>query len=196
MTSEYINLIRTDLFKTKYKKKVSTFMMDYSLLEAYWKDSEELENMDRFCKKYSSYYWNKNKIKKFTKTFASIECVGSSKINRYGRTPSDEIVQVTKFLRDELNIIYNGNNIFSSENRNLTGEQWKQRRDNESDIEYTSFRALMYIIRQIRNNLFHGNKFDLETEQQERNKLLINTSIKTVKFILNHLSKAELEVNS
>jgi len=196
MTSDYIDLIRTDLFKTKYKKKVSTFMMDYSLLEAYWKDSEELGNIDNFCKKYSTYYWNKNKIKKFAKTFASIECIGNSKINRYGRTPSDEIVQITKFLRNELNVSYNGNDILSSENRRLTDEQWKQRRDNDIGIEYTSFRGLMYIIRQIRNNLFHGNKFDLETEQQKRNRLLINTSIKTVKFILNHLSKAESKLNS
>jgi len=196
MTSEYIDLIRTDLFKTKYKKKVSTFMMDYSLLEAYWKDSEELGDIDSFCKKYSNYYWNKNKIKKFAKTFASIECIGNSKINRYGRTPSEEIVQITKFLRDELDVNYQGEDIFNHENRKLTGEQWRQRRDNNLGTEYTSFRGLMYIIRQIRNNLFHGNKFDLEREQQKRNKLLINTSIKTVKFILNHLTKAELELNS
>ena len=174
--------------KPKYKKLVSNFMMNYSLLEAYWIDTEELQNIDNFCKKFSNYYWSKSKIKEYAIIYASIECIGSSRIDRYGRTPSNEIIQITMFLRDELNICYENINILDT---TLNGNQWKNRSDNESNKEYTSFRALMYIIRQIRNNLFHGNKFDLETEQHHRNKILIKTATKIVKLILDELSNAE-----
>lgn len=187
MNSEKIELIQKKLFKPEYKELISDFMINYSLLEAYWTDTEELKDIDNFCKSHSHYYWSKPEIKEYAGVYADIECVGSSRIDRYGSIPSDEIIQVTMFLRNKLNI--NCKDMANSD-REL-GNQWKNRRDHKGNEEYASFKALMYIIRQIRNNLFHGNKFDLEKDQHIRNKKLIKTAKKATKLILKELSNAE-----
>jgi|GEM_PF-5849937 hypothetical protein len=54
------------------------------------------------------------------------------------------------------------------------------------------FRALMIVIRQIRNNLFHGGKMELEGgDQYNRNKQLVILAKDTTNSILEKLEEAE-----
>jgi len=56
----------------------------------------------------------------------------------------------------------------------------------------THFRALMIIIRQIRNNLFHGKKMELSDESQyQRNKGLVKLAKIVTDKILEFLNEAE-----
>ena len=50
---------------------------------------------------------------------------------------------------------------------------------------------MMYIVRQIRNNLFHGRKLELRHRQYERNKCLVMTAEKITALLLEHLVEAE-----
>ncbi|MDV7390390.1 hypothetical protein RZS08_03510, partial [Arthrospira platensis SPKY1] len=52
----------------------------------------------------------------------------------------------------------------------ITGRQWK----NVDNDNQAAFKALMYILRQIRNNLFHGHKMTLENDQFQRDKILVS----------------------
>lgn len=49
------------------------------------------------------------------------------------------------------------------------------------------FTAMMELVRQIRNNLFHGQKMDLEDAVYERNKELVRLGAKITTVILDHL---------
>ncbi|MBN1364692.1 MAG: hypothetical protein JW976_07810 [Syntrophaceae bacterium] len=56
----------------------------------------------------------------------------------------------------------------------------------------THFRALMIIVRQIRNNLFHGKKMELSDElQYQRNKELVKLAKLVTEVILESLIDAE-----
>ena len=57
--------------------------------------------------------------------------------------------------------------------------------------EHAAFKALMYIVRQIRNNLFHGNKLEIKEDQYQRNKKLVQTAASITKVILDNLKNAE-----
>jgi len=50
----------------------------------------------------------------------------------------------------------------------------------------------MCIIRQIRNNLFHGNKLQIENKQYNRNKKLVQVAASITNVILDNLKNAEL----
>ena len=60
------------------------------------------------------------------------------------------------------------------------------------NTDYAPFLALMFIIRQIRNNLFHDNKLQIENEQYDRNKKLVQVAALITNVILDNLKKAEL----
>lgn len=57
--------------------------------------------------------------------------------------------------------------------------------------DHAAFKALMYIVRQIRNNLFHGNKLEIEEAQYKRNKELVQIAASITEVILNNLKNAE-----
>lgn len=204
MYSNYVHEIRKQVFtNTKYSKWVSKFSMNYSLLEALWTDIEEIGDIDNFCKRFCYYYWPLQQIKEKSQLFASIECVGSSKINRYRNEQTETIAQATSFLRYSVDL-FNDYNLPECDTINCyhrkkvknicnksSAKNWARRSDHKDNIAYASFKALMYIIRQIRNNLFHGNKFDTEEQQLARNIVLVKNASKTVEFILDHLNRVE-----
>lgn len=75
--------------------------------------------------------------------------------------PTEEIVRATNTLR----------------NATATSEQ--------------RFRAMMLLVRQIRNNLFHGKKMELtDRENYERNKTLIRIAARITTLILDNLEEA------
>ncbi len=207
MYANYINPIRKQLFiDDEYTEWVGEFGLNYSLIEALWTDVEELGNIDVFCKKFADYYWNLTSIKEKARRFASIECVGSSRLNRYGNEQTQEIAEATAFLRYNVGLFFKielptCDSIgcrYNKKEKHLcfqgSAESWGNRRDHVNNANYASFKALLYIVRQIRNNLFHGNKFDLEEKQRTRNILLVRTAAETIQVVLDHLEKAEFSL--
>ena len=56
----------------------------------------------------------------------------------------------------------------------------------------SGFHALMTIVRQVRNNLFHGNKMEYAPiEQYERNKFLVRIAYEVTQILLDNLVTAE-----
>jgi hypothetical protein len=111
MYTDYITPIRSKLLKNEeYMEWTAQFGINYSLIEALWTDIEELGTIDKFCNKFCNYYWNLSSIQVKAMQFASIECVGCSKINRYGNEQTEEIAQATTFLRYHAGL-FNENNI-------------------------------------------------------------------------------------
>jgi uncharacterized UPF0160 family protein len=54
------------------------------------------------------------------------------------------------------------------------------------------FRALMIVVRQIRNNMFHGKKMEIiEEDQYQRNKTLIRYAAQITNLLLENLADAE-----
>jgi hypothetical protein len=204
MYADYVNQVRGQLFADdEYAEWVAQFGLNYSLVEALWTDIQELGNIDRFCEKFAHYYWNIPAIKEMARRFTTIECVGSSRLNRYGNEQTEEIAQATSFLRHVTGLLSKGEAIncdiigcrHSKKEKLIcnpkSAASWANRRDHVNDADYASFKALLYIVRQIRNNLFHGNKFDLEREQKKRNIMLIKTASETMEIILDNLGEAE-----
>jgi hypothetical protein len=59
------------------------------------------------------------------------------------------------------------------------------------------FRAMIELVRQIRNNLFHGKKMELnELPVYERNKNLVQLGAEITNVLLNHLEEAERNIGS
>ena len=71
------------------------------------------------------------------------------------------------------------------DNEKVTGKKWTK----------SCFNALLTIIKQIRDNLFHGRKIELAPEQYNRNKELIGLSVELTTVILDNLENAEKETN-
>lgn len=229
MTIDIINATRKKIFGNKSDyDNISKFMMLYSFLEAYWTDSEDINNMNSFCKAYSDFYWKIDELRKLSEYYISTECIGSSNINRKRNIQDEKTAQATMYLRGNLLssisfncvescrydkrtacyklsekeyskqkspkmnkkelALYKDHDVYGKKLcSTLSSDIWKGQFEHISK-EYASFRALMEIIRRIRNNLFHGNKFDVTNENQYvRNINLIINSSKIIELILDEL---------
>ena len=104
--------------------------------------------------------------------------MGSSKINF---EPAESVKRATYFLRhhSELHEI----EFPDIDDEKKIGAKW----------EKSSFNALLTIVKQIRDNLFHGRKMDLAEEQYARNKELVRMAIETTTIVLDKLEQAEYE---
>jgi hypothetical protein len=166
---------------------------NYEWLEHYWryKYRNGDNSINDFIVEKGKFYWGLEIIRNFAREFASMECVGSNKNDRYAQT--DEIARATMYLRYSCNLLNEetptcnlikcrphkiGENICIKENALL----WKRSFDSTF-----AFKALLYIVRQIRNNLFHGHKLSLEPEQFERNKILVRLSAQVTGILLDNL---------
>ena len=59
------------------------------------------------------------------------------------------------------------------------------------------FRALMIIVRQIRNNMFHGKKMEIaDQDQYQRNKILIRYATQITDVLLDNLQDIEANLES
>ena len=166
----------------------------YEWLENFWryKYLNGDNSIDDFINEKGKFFWQKTEIKNFAIQLASIECVGSNKKPDY--TQSTTIANATMYLRFYCNLfdgdLPNCNSISCRHHKINTGrctiaagEQWK----NIVNDEHCAFKALMYIIRQVRNNLFHGHKMTLEYDQFYRDKILISLSAQTTTYLLENL---------
>lgn len=73
--------------------------------------------------------------------------------------------------------------------------------NSQNEIEHAnnwtsdSFSALFSIIKEIRDNLFHGRKIDIDLLQDERSKVLVQIGANLTDVLLAHLIEAEENYN-
>lgn len=193
MDANFINDFRRKLVEDCcYHKFRQDFHENYELIEGYCRANSI--DCDRFCIKYSAYFWSLPRIQELSKKFAFSECVGKSDKSNYEQT--EEIAKATMYLRYNASLsapdgIPDCSSIGCKNNKSSKGWCTRTYANRWVIGDYAAFKALMYIVRQIRNNLFHGKKMELDGEQYERNKRLIETAAEITKEILNNLQAAE-----
>jgi hypothetical protein len=190
---QVFNSIKSD---KSYLADRSTLHHNYEAIEGFWRRRffDKVDPFDQFIKEYGPALWQSNRIKALATQFASLECVGSSNTGDFYQT--EEIAKATMYLRYHSHLFKkNSPSCESIGCRNhkkgsglcsmAKGRQWTRK-----DHPYSSFKAFMYILRQVRNNLFHGSKFSMEQQQYKRDKKLVALSAKATTLILENLSRA------
>ncbi len=173
------------------------FHENYEWLEHFWryKYKKGDNSIDDFITQKGQFYWNIKSIRVLAKEFASIECVGSNKDPDYAQTLM--IAQATMYLRYICNLYDKDtptcDTISCREHKIRKGHctksnalLWKKDFD-----PVFAFRALMFIVRQVRNNLFHGHKISVEPDLFKRNKVLVELSAQVTEVLLTNLFESE-----
>jgi len=177
MDAHHIKLFRE---KLKSDKENSTlrgqFHQQYEWLEAYWNERYKNNLLDRFSDEFGDFYWSIEEIKGLAHIFAMYPPVGSSNL-RF--EPSTTIKRATFHLRYFSNVLEES--FPEVENDKEIGEEWKK----------SSFNALLTIIKQIRDNLFHGKKMELAEDQYQRNKELVGFGVEFTTLVLDRLEEVE-----
>ena len=170
-----------------------TIHENYEWLEGFWrhKYNKSANPIDDFVKDKGKFYWGLEEIRDLAKAFASIECVGSNK--EFDYTQTTEVARATMYLRYSCNLFSdeppNCSLIKCRKHKTVKGlclkgnaNLWKK----DFDVIF-AFKALLYIVRQVRNNLFHGHKLTIEPIQLERDKILVHLSAQVTEILLNRL---------
>ena len=199
MDAKFISEFRRKIMRdNEYHSARRDFHEYYEWLEAYWRC--KFCSMDEFRKKYGSYFWSLVKIRNLAKNFAFSECVGNSNDTNYEQT--QEIAKATMYLRYKAGLTAPDKEILNCSTIGCQNRKSRKGWCNEiyanrwTSGEHAAFMALMYIVRQIRNNLFHVNKLELVEAQYKRNKKLVQTVASATKVILDNLKNAERQYYS
>lgn len=196
LLNDIINNIKSD---SEYLTSRRTLHENYEWLEAYWRGRfiNSRNPFEDFISEKGQFYWRLVNIKALAIKLATIECVGSSNNEDYAKTIP--IARATSYLRNHSNIFKDEiitcdmidcrihkvcNNLCSVEN----GLLWS----NVRNCPIASFKALMYIFRQVRNNLFHGHKLSLDQPQSDRDKDLVSIAASLSQELLNNLVDSEI----
>ena len=172
---DFIDRLNVDLDNKEIRRR---FHENYEWLESYWKRKFVGNNGNQqFCNNHGEFYWQIDDIKNIAKELMKLRPVGASN-NNFEPTPN--ILRATYFLKYRSSLFEDGE-IESNENEIEQADYWT------SD----SFNALFAIIKQIRDNLFHGRKIDLDINQYERNKDLVQICAKLTDLLLENLIEAE-----
>ena len=161
-----------------YPASYKTLFFRWSLINPLYNacSEEKLEviRILNFGKKYN-YLWN-NRIEQKTKKLIKEECVGKGRDHELDKY----VLSATKYLRNELKIDSNICNIC------------RKKKDicNSNEIENNEFEkldAVMRIIYQIRCNLFHGDKSELNGPKGVRNKSYVRIANEILLVILKRI---------
>jgi hypothetical protein len=173
------------------------FNENWEWLEHFWRYEywQRNNSFDDFIAAKGHFYWNIEDIKGMAICFASIECVGSNYKPDYSQ--NQEIANATMYLRYSCNLFEGSQpNCDSIGCRgHKTGTELCNRqaaRNWRGDFDSVfAFKALMYILRQIRNNLFHGHKLSMEQPQYGRNVELVGLAANTTDILIERLIESE-----
>jgi len=172
---DFIDRLNLDLENKEIRRR---FHENYEWLESYWKIKFGGNNGDQlFCNNHGEFYWQINEIKNIAKELTKIRPVGASN-NNFEPTPN--ILRATFFLKYRSELIEDGE-IEDNHEEIAHADNWNA----------TSFKALFSIIKQIRDNLFHGRKIDLDELQYERNRVLVQIGANLTDVLLLNLIEAE-----
>lgn len=190
LLTDVINIIKHD---TDHHTCRRVLHENYEWLEHFWlyKYNREDASIESFIREKGTFFWAMDDIKELARAFASIECVGSNKDPLYAQTV--EIARATMYLRYHCNLFVNDtptcttiecrqHKIDKGTCSQANGLRW-----NRSYEPILAFKALVYIVRQIRNNLFHGHKLSLDPVQYERNKILVSLASRVTEILLENL---------
>lgn len=200
MNADIINEFRRKIADDKeYHRSRQDFHENYEWLEAYWRGKfrspDKFRSLGKFCEEYGPYFWSLKKIQDLAKEFAFDECVGNSDNPSYEQ--KQDIAKATMYLRYNAGFTTSEGTIpdcstIGCRNKKSSKGWCNETYANQWTIgDHAAFMALMYIVRQIRNNLFHGNKLEIEEDQYMRNKKLVQTAASITKVILDNLKNAE-----
>jgi hypothetical protein len=170
---------------------------NYEWLEHFWRYNygHNDDSIYRFITDKGDFYWSLDIIKEYAKRFVEIECVGSNKRQDYSQ--NREIARATMYLRyscnlfgenqpDCISIGCRGHKIGTGFCNRQAAHEWK------GDFNpIFAFKALIYIIRQVRNNLFHGHKLSLEQPQYSRNVELVRLASHATEILVEFLVESE-----
>ena len=126
-----------------------------------------------FGAKNETILWN-DSIEQYTRDLVSLECVGDGKNNSH---PDIFVKTATLHLRRELYI----DDVCSHCRKGCNHSE-------VSDYDFNKLDATMRILYQIRCNLFHGDKTELEGKQGDRNKELVDIGDKILNNIFQRLA--------
>lgn len=171
---DFINRLNVDIENKELRRR---FHENYEWLESYWKRKFRGNNSSQlFCNYHGEFYWQIDDIKNIAKTLVGVRPVGDSN-NKF--LPSINTYRATYFLK------------YNSGLNEGEGEEIHDEIARANNWNNTSFHALFSIIKQIRDNLFHGRKIDMDEVQYERNKTLVEIGANFTDILLLHLNQAE-----
>lgn len=177
MNAIHIKLFREKLNLDQENSNLrKTFHEQYEWLEAYWDERYKNNPLDRFSSEFGDFYWNIKEIKEVAHILAMYPPVGSSTL---AFEPSPTIKRATFHLLYFSDVLEEP--FPEIENNKEVGAEWKK----------NSFNALLTIVKQIRDNLFHGKKMELAEDQYERNKELVGFGVNFTTLVLDNLEQAE-----
>ncbi|MFY0675609.1 MAG: hypothetical protein JXQ87_19625 [Bacteroidia bacterium] len=178
MNASEIRLFRDKLAQDNENLQIRrTLHEHYEWIEAYWQNRYKGNNhIDQFDNEFGQFFWDKEETKSIARKFSFYPPVGSSKNNF---EPTVSIQRATFYLRYHSGLIEEG--FPDPSNENEIGQSWTK----------SSFAALLTIVKQIRDNLFHGRKMELSEPQYTRNKELIGMSIEATTIVLDNLEEGE-----
>jgi hypothetical protein len=171
MTADQVQRFREYLANhSDYREARHDFHEAYELLEGYWRGRFARRGYETFCDTFGEYYWSLREIWHLARELASEGPIGNSRDARF--RPKDEVVDATMFLLHQAGVVPN---------------------DTRQDCEEAvcSFKALMIMVTQVRNNLFHGRKLELDDYQLHRNICLVTIARNITVTLLDHLQEAE-----
>ena len=172
---DFIERLNVDIDNKEIRRR---FHENYEWLESYWKRKFAGNNGNQqFCNNHAGFYWQIDDVKSIAKDLTKLRPVGASN-NNFEPTPN--ILRATYFLKYRSDL-FEDNEIENNQNEIEHADNWT------SD----SFSALFSIIKQIRDNLFHGRKIDLDLIQYERNKVLVQIGANLTDRLLENLIDAE-----
>lgn len=181
MDANHLNLFRE---KLKLDSENATlrrqFHEQYEWIEAYWDERYKKNQLDRFSEEFGDFYWNLIELREIAHLFAMYPPVGSSTL---GFEPSLTIKRATYHLLYFSNVLEEEFPEIGDQKK--LGAEWKK----------NSFSAVLTIIKQIRDNLFHGKKMEIAELQYERNKELVGFGVNFTTLILDNLENAEKNMN-
>ena len=177
MEAYQIHLFREKLAKDKRNLDARReFHEQYEWLESYWQRRYRNNHVARFSSEFNSFYWELPELKELARKFSSYPPVGNSKRDF---EPSESVKKATFFLKHHMGLF--DIELPDIENEKALGRKWSK----------NPLEAILVIVKQVRDNLFHGRKMELESDQYERNYELVSMSRDITRLFLDSLAEAE-----
>lgn len=179
MDGELIKFFIEKLKADKYHRSSRRSLHErYEWLEAYSRRIfRSRDPINEFASNFGGYYWQLQSIRFSSLKILELAPIGSSSMN-FAISP--RISQATNYLK--LSIIPQEQRVID-----LTIEEKSSARNWDGD----EFKAVFELIRQIRNNLFHGQKIDIDDQGFARNKQLTIRANNFLGILLANLEQAD-----
>ena len=178
MTKEELDQFRKKIAcDIEYNNCRDRFRDNYEGMEAIIGDRRNL--IDKVSKKVNlEKLWERDDIKSAFRKLSSLTPVGNKDS---GFVPEINILRATYFLRHHMGLFDNWGGFpkdLDDPNEIEIGSNWKSQ---------NPVLAILTIVKQIRDNLFHGGKIQIENEIYERNKILICIGAEILDILLKHI---------